>query len=143
MSDRILGVVGLCLAAFYIWAATTIPESFMADVIGPSTFPIIIALILAICSAIFVLKPDPSPDWPTSGPLIEIAFAVAVMVAYAQLLPDVGFLIATAVATTYLTWRLGSKPLSSVLIGVLTSVGIYVVFHLILGLSLARGPFGF
>lgn len=65
------------------------------------------------------------------------------MIAYALALPEVGFLIATAVAAAYLTWRLGTKPIQSLLVGVLTSVGIYVIFRLILGLSLARGPFGF
>jgi putative tricarboxylic transport membrane protein len=65
------------------------------------------------------------------------------MVAYALLLPVIGFVIATAVAAGFLTWRLGTSPLWSVAVGVLTSLGIYAVFHLILGLSLARGPLGF
>ncbi len=43
----------------------------------------------------------------------------------------------------YLAWRLGSSVLESVLVGLGTSVGIYAIFHLVLGLSLARGPFGF
>jgi len=55
----------------------------------------------------------------------------------------VGFLLATAVAAAFLSWRLGAAPLSAVAAGVAISVGIYVVFHLILGLSLARGPWGF
>lgn len=143
MSDRILGIAGVCLAAFYIWAATIIPKSFMVDAIGPSTFPIIIGMILAICSVVFVLKPDPAPDWPSAGPLLEIAFAVSAMLVYAHLLPKLGFVVSTALATTYLTWRLGSKPLGSVVIGVGTSIGIYIVFRLILGLSLAKGPLGF
>ena len=46
-------------------------------------------------------------------------------------------------AATYLAWRLGATVLGAVLTGVGTSVGIYVIFHLVLGLSLARGPFGF
>jgi putative tricarboxylic transport membrane protein len=66
-----------------------------------------------------------------------------VMIAYAVALPQLGFLIATAIASAYLTWRLGTAPLQSLLVGVLTSGGIYVVFRLALGLSLARGPFGF
>jgi putative tricarboxylic transport membrane protein len=51
--------------------------------------------------------------------------------------------IATAIAAAYLTWRLGTGLLWSVLYGVLTALGIYVVFHLVLGLSLAEGPLGF
>lgn len=143
MSDRIFGVVGLLLAAGYIWAALLIEESFLSDAVGPKTFPIIIAAILALASIAIILRPDAEPEWPTLGRLAEIAAAAVVMILYAQLLPEIGFVIATALAAAYLTWRLGSGLVGTVLTGVGTSVGIYVIFHLVLGLSLARGPLGF
>lgn len=143
MSDRILGGFGLALAAFYIWAATIIPDSFMSDAIGPRTFPIMIGIVTIICSLVFILKPDADADWPGLGQLAELGLAVAVMFAYAVFLPKVGFVAATSIATFYLTWRLGSRPASSVVIGIATAIGIYVVFKLILGLSLAQGPLGF
>ena len=90
-----------------------------------------------------VLRPDPNPEWPAAGRLIEIALSVVVLVAYANMLSLVGFVIATAFASAYLSWRLGAAPLGAVIAGIVISVGIYVIFHLILGLSLARGPFGF
>ena len=65
------------------------------------------------------------------------------MILYAELLPEVGFVIATFFAAAYLTWRLGSGLLASLATGLGTSLGIYVIFHLVLGLSLARGPLGF
>ena len=143
MSDRIFGGIGLLLAIFFIWQATLIEESFISDVVGPKMFPIIIGVMLGLASISFMIWPDPAPHWPALGRLMEIVVAVAVMIAYAELLPVTGFLIATAVASAYLSWRLGSTPLQSVIAGVLISVGIYVVFRLILGLSLAKGPFGF
>ncbi len=143
MSDRILGGVGLFLALSYIWLATQIEESPFSDIVGPKVFPIIICAVMALSSLYFILKPDRQPTWPPMARLAEILGAVACMVLYAQLLPVLGFLIATALASAYLTWRLGTRPPQSVLVGVLTSVGIYVVFRLILGLSLAEGPFGF
>ena len=143
MSHRIFGVVGLLLAAGYIWAALLIEESFLSDAVGPKTFPIIIAAILALASIAIILRPDAEPEWPTLGRLAEIAAAAVVMILYAQLLPEIGFVIATALAAAYLTWRLGSGLVGTVLTGVGTSVGIYVIFHLVLGLSLARGPLGF
>lgn len=143
MSDRIFGGFGLALAIFYIWAASIIPDSFMVDVIGPRTFPYIVGGVLGLCSLIFILRPDSEPDWPHFRELLEIGMAAAIMLLYAWMLPEFGFLISTVFATAYLTWRLGTTPLMSLVSGVLTSVGIYVVFHLILGLSLAKGPFGF
>lgn len=143
MSDRIFGVFGLLLAIGYTFAALAIEESFLSDAVGPKAFPIIIAVILGLSSLAIVLRPDPEPHWPPLARLAEIAAAIVVMILYAQLLPVVGFVIATAVASGYLAWRLGSSLIATVLTGVGTSVGIYVIFHLIFGLALARGPFGF
>ena len=143
MSDRIFGGIGLTLALFFIWQATLIQESFISDEVGPKTFPIIIGVVLGLSSLYCLVKPDPAPTWPTYGRLAEIGLAVAVMVAYAVALPELGFLIATLIASAYLSWRLGTAPLPALLVGALTSGGIYVVFRMILGLSLARGPLGF
>jgi len=143
MSDRIFAGFGLALAAFLIWGATQIELSFISDPVGPRSFPIIIAIIMALSSLVVLVRPDAEPHWPGAGPLLEIAVATGVMVVYAQVLSTVGFVIATAVAAAFLTWRLGTQPLWAVVTGCLTSLGIYTVFHLILGLSLARGPLGF
>ncbi len=143
MSDRIFGLVGALLAIGYAFAAMQIEESFLSDVVGPKAFPLIIATVLGISSLIIALRPDASPVWPPLNRLAEIFAAFVVMILYAELLPEIGFIIATAFAAAYLAWRLGSSVLESVLVGIGTSVGIYAIFHLVLGLSLARGPFGF
>jgi len=143
MSDRILGGVCVALAAFFIWAAMQIQLSFISDPVGPRTFPIIIGVMFGLAGLVILLRPDPEPDWPALGRMIEIGATVVVLVAYAQLLPELGFLIATALAAAFLSWRLGANPIQAVVAGIAISGGIYVVFHLILGLSLARGPFGF
>ncbi|WP_299815995.1 tripartite tricarboxylate transporter TctB family protein [uncultured Roseibium sp.] len=143
MSDRIFGAVGLILALGYAWAALIIEESFLSDAVGPKAFPLIIAAVLGLSSLVIFFKPDTAPHWPALPRLMEVGAAILVMVLYAILLPELGFVIATALAATYLTWRLGTRPLSSVVSGCLTSLGIYAVFHLVLGLSLARGPLGF
>ncbi|MBV7396390.1 tripartite tricarboxylate transporter TctB family protein [Mameliella sediminis] len=143
MSDRIFGVVGMILAIGYVFAALAIEESFLSDAVGPKAFPMIIAGILGLSSLAIVLRPDAEPQWPALGRLVEVGAAVIVMILYAEMLSVAGFVIATAFAAAYLAWRLGSSPLESVAVGVGTSVGIYVIFHLVLGLSLAKGPLGF
>ncbi|MEW2914824.1 MULTISPECIES: tripartite tricarboxylate transporter TctB family protein [unclassified Leisingera] len=143
MSDRIFGVFGMILAAGYVFAALAIEESFLSDAVGPKAFPLIIAAILGLSSAVIALRPDPEPHWPALGRLAEVAAAVVVLILYAEMLPVAGFVIATAFAAAYLAWRLGSGPLEAAAVGAGTSVGIYVTFHLILGLSLAKGPLGF
>ncbi|WP_458789793.1 tripartite tricarboxylate transporter TctB family protein [Yoonia sp. MH D7] len=143
MSDRIFGVFGVLLAIGFAIAASQIKLSFLSDAVGPKAFPYIIATILGLSSAVIALRPDPEPVWPPLAQFLEIVAAAVVMILYAELLPEIGFVIATAFAAAYLSWRLGSTLIGSVLTGVGTSVGIYVIFHLVLGLSLARGPLGF
>ncbi len=143
MSDRIFGVFGVLLAIGFAWAALGIEESFLSDDVGPKGFPFIISAVLGLSSLVIAWRPDPEPHWPGLVRLVEIGAAVVVMILYAQLLPEVGFVIATAFAAAYLGWRLGSGLVGAVLTGIGTSVGIYVIFHLVLGLSLAKGPLGF
>ena len=143
MSDRIFGAIGLALSLFFIWQATRIELSFISDPVGPKTFPIIVCVMMALASIAVLLVPDPAPHWPGARPLFEIGVSVVMLFVYASLLPVAGFIIATAFAAAYLTWRLGSTPVQSVIIGIGTSIGIFVVFKLILGLSLAEGPLGF
>jgi putative tricarboxylic transport membrane protein len=99
--------------------------------------------LLAIASAYVLLRPDPEPEWPIRGRALEIVGAVVVLIGYALALEPVGFVVATAVAAALLSWRLGSRPVWAAVSGLGISIGIYVVFHLVLGLSLAKGPLGF
>ena len=142
-SDRALGLVGLVLASLMVWRATLIQESFIQDPLGPKAFPFVIAAVIALASLAIIVKPDAEAQWPPLAKLLEIGFAVAVMVLYAQMLPVAGFVVATAVAGAYLSWRLDATPLRATIAGILISVGIYLIFHLVLGLNLARGPWGF
>ncbi|MEO8245084.1 MAG: tripartite tricarboxylate transporter TctB family protein [bacterium] len=142
MSDRIFGGIGLLLAVFYVWAASIIELSFISDPVGPKAFPYIIGGLFGLSSLAIILRPDASPEWPDLSRLAEIAAGLAVMVAYVYLLPELGFVVTTAVASGYLSWRLGASPLAAVVAGLATSGGIYLVFHLALGLTLATGPWG-
>jgi len=143
LTDRILGLCGLAIAAFFLWQSTLIAEPFISDPLGPKVFPMLIAAVLGLASLVILLRPDPEPEWPGLAGWKEVGAGVVVFVGYAELLPVLGFVIATFLASGFLAWRLGAKPLESVLAGAGLSLGIYAVFHLILGLSLARGPFGF
>lgn len=143
MSDRAFGLVCVALAGFFIWQATQIQTSFIVDPLGPSAFPIIIGVTLGLAGLYPILRPDAPPQWPQRRRMLEILFAVAVMVAYALLLPQIGFVAATTLTAAALSWRLGATPWRAGCAGIAIAVGVYVIFHLILGLSLARGPWGF
>ncbi len=99
MGDRIFGGIGIVFAIFYMWQASLVQKSFLSDLVGPKVFPLILGALLAGTSLIIILRPDADVAWPKGRQLLEVLLAIAVMFAYAQFLPDVGFLIATALAS--------------------------------------------
>ena len=143
MSDRIFASICIALAVLMGWGATIIEESFIQDPLGPKAFPLVIALVLAACGVAMFLRPDEDPVWPHRRKQIQLLWTIGAMILYVQFLPVVGFLVATAIGAGFLSWQLGASVKQACLCGFSISVSIYVVFKLILGLSLARGPFGF
>jgi putative tricarboxylic transport membrane protein len=142
MSDRLLGGIAILIAIGLIVEALRIETGLLVDPLGPQTFPVIIGIVLGISALYPLLRPDPEPDWPAPGRFVEIGIATLVMIAYAYLLEPLGFLIATALAVFVLSWRLGGQVVHCIPIGIGVAVLIYSVFHLILGLSLPKGPLG-
>ena len=139
-SDRIFGAVVTLVALAYIASATQIQTSFMADPVGPRTFPIIIGAVAALCGLIVVLRPDPDPEWPELATLGALVVAVVVLVAYAYALKPLGFLIPTAIAAGILSYQISPRAVPAVLAGIGLSLGLFVIFKFALGLGLVPLP---
>lgn len=143
MSDRIFGIVSLVVIAIYAYGISLTQESFMPQPVGPKVMPYILCGLGVICALYFIIRPDPEPSWPARSGWLEILAAILVMFVYAHALPVLGFVAASALATAYFVWRFGGSWLQSLLAGVIIAAAIYLVFHQLLGLSLAKGPWGF
>lgn len=143
MSDRIFGAFGLLFAVLMAWATTLIEESFIQDPLGPKAFPLVIAALVALSSLVMLFKPDDEPTWPPLAKWLELTITIGVMVAYAYVLPELGFVISSSLITAFLIHRLGGSLKQATVAGVLISVGVFVVFGYGLHLSLAKGPWGF
>lgn len=143
MSDRIFGALALVLAGLMAWATTLIEESFIQDPLGPKAFPLLIAGVMAVAGAVMVWRPDASPQWPALAKRLELLLTLGVLVAYAQLLPVLGFVLSTIGLTAFLCGRLGATLRQSLQGGVLIALGVYALFQHVLGLHLATGPWGF
>lgn len=142
-SDRIFATVVLVAALGMAWATTQIEESFIQDPLGPKAFPMLIAVLMAASAVVMFLKPDADPHWPGLYKFLELVATTGVLIAYAQLLPIVGFVLATTCASAFLTWRLGGTARQSAMGGVSTAVGIFLLFQYALGVNMAKGPWGF
>jgi putative tricarboxylic transport membrane protein len=139
-SDRIFGLVALFVALAYIASATQIQTSFLADPIGPKSFPILIGCVAIIAALFLIWRPDPNPDWPVLRTWGALAVSVVVLVAYAFALKPGGFLLPTAVAASVISYQISPRPLYAGAAGVTLSIGLFVLFKFALGLSLKGVP---
>lgn len=62
MSDRIVGLGLMILAAWYGWSAGFYEADF-SDPVGPAVFPQVLAAMIAALGLWLVFRPDPEPRW--------------------------------------------------------------------------------
>jgi putative tricarboxylic transport membrane protein len=139
MADRILGLLILALTICYGWTAGSYEASF-GDPLGPAAFPQMLAIPAALLSLFLVLRPDPDPGWATGLPAMRQIATVGVLIAYAFLLEELGFVLATAFGASVTGRLLGAGWQKSVASGVAMAVGLFVVFDMLLGLPLPLYP---
>jgi putative tricarboxylic transport membrane protein len=139
MADRILGLLILALTIFYGWTAGSYEASF-GDPLGPAAFPQMLAVPTALLSLFLILRPEPDPAWATGLPAMRQIATVGVLIAYAFLLEELGFVLATALGASVMGRLLGAGWLKSAISGVAMAVGLFVVFDTLLGLPLPLYP---
>lgn len=140
--DRIFGAVMIVLALGYILGAMNIQTSFVSDPVGPSSFPLVIAGVVILCSVTMILRPDPDAEWPAGPMLLQLGLAVAVLLAYAYMIDPLGFILPTSIVAGILSWQISRLPVKSAIAGVGLGVGLFVLFKTVLGLGLRGFPQG-
>lgn len=139
MSDRIVGIGLFILAVAYGLQARGFETAIITDPLGPSAFPLLLAVALGVASLYLIVRPEAGPQWPRRWVLMHLAIAVVVLIGYAFVLVPIGFIAATFLVLTLLAVQLGSRIAPSALMGILASVGLYVIFDRLLGLPLPAG----
>lgn len=141
-SDRIFGLVVLCVALAFIASAFQIQTSFLSDPVGPKSFPILVGAVAAICAIVLIIRPDPEPEWPGLSTFLALGLATLILVVYAYALIPLGFIVPTVIATSVLSYQIRPRLLPAVLTGTGLSVGLFVLFKYVLGLGLFAFPRG-
>lgn len=151
--DRIIFVCTLLIAAAYFYGTTQIPSLEIGDPLGPRVFPYLIGLGLLVSAAWLLLEmiqakkaAQPAPEAAQSGDhrhLVLIAAVVVWMAIYFAVFEWLGFLLATPIFLLVLMAYLNrGKWLANVSTVILFTVGTYVLFSKVLGVSLAKGLLG-
>ncbi|WP_461205094.1 tripartite tricarboxylate transporter TctB family protein [Clostridium sp. DL1XJH146] len=150
VNDSLMGLVITILGICYLIMTIALPKAAMGGANEPKMFPLMIAIILIILGVTFMFKSGFSNIKVAAGNFVSsykkdketnltIIITCLGSIGYALLFKRIGYVISTFLfleLLLYLTRK--EKLLSNTIIALLFSVGIYVVFSKMLGVTLPK-----
>ncbi len=142
LNDRVLGVFALVLAAFLTWNGYGLEAPFAYEPVGPRAFPLLLALIIALCGVRLIFKNGNPVEPNPPGANTRIFIMVGLLAAYALMFQWLGFVIATAAMTALVGRLFGGRWVQCVIGGVALSVFFFLLFDKALDVVLPTGILG-
>lgn len=152
--NKVTGLVALIVGVVYLIATYNLPESAVADPIGPRAFPFIISACLLAVGLMLVLKKETLTaknravvfTWATEKALVlNIIYTCVAGVVFGLILEPVGYLISTVLFMTammFITYG-KSRTFFNIAIALTFSLTTYGLFFGLLDVSLPRGILAF
>jgi putative tricarboxylic transport membrane protein len=145
LSETLLPVILLVVAALVFISAWRLPVTATADLVGPKMYPVALAVLLAILSGLLLMGAAP-PHRDNEG--IKLAGIVRRFVPlvlfstlYVLALPLLGFMIATAALLMACFYLLGERRhWLNFLIAAGCTLATYLLFATLLGIQLTAFP---
>ena len=140
-ADRIWGMVILLFGGVYLVEGIRIPPAAIGDPLGPRTFPTVLGVVLLVCGAILLCRPQRRKAAVIERKLfVPVMLLAGLLVAYALSLAWLGYPLATILFMIIAARMMGERSLAwSLPIAVGFSVGIYLVFTRLLMIPLPPG----
>ena len=147
MTDRVIFVCTIIIAAVYLYATTLIPSLEIGDPLGPKAFPRLLGIALiaaAILLFVETFKADKESGEKAPRGSLHHLWLIGGVTAWTALYFGVfdlaGYLVATTIYLLVLTSVFNrGKRMANILTSVLFALGSYILFVGILGVSLAKG----
>lgn len=137
--DRVLG--GLLALAGIATAveSTTFDVAFLTDPVGPKALPFVVAATFLVAGLHALLRPRDEVVLPTRRAALRMAGAIAAFVAYALLLPWLGFFTSTSLVVVALSLLYRGPFVPSAIAALGLSGVLWLLFVALLSLPLPIG----
>jgi putative tricarboxylic transport membrane protein len=149
-ADQIAGVIVLVFSLAVIEGGRRMPPS---TTFGPGAgfLPICLGVITGLLSVLLLVNASRQPrdaadrsPFPDRKAMLAIAAAAGAMAAFILLLETLGFLLATTLLSAFLLGVIERERwLTTALVAVGNAIGLYIVFQVLLGVSLPKNLLGF
>ncbi len=148
LASAALGLVMLLGAVVVLVDAASLRPS--DEVVGPAVAPTAVGILLGVLGALLVLQAGRHLRTATAREalphrrLLRLAAMVALLVAFALLLPYIGYVVASALLFTGAALLLGAPhPARTAAYGWTLAGLVFLLFDRVIGLALPAGPWGF
>lgn len=145
LPEFLIGVGLLACAGAVLWQTWAIPVSPLYSKVGPTVFPYMTAVGLAVLAVLLVVaavrggwQPDEEKDTPSDWK--SMGFVVAGLIANLALIRPLGFTAASVIMFVLVCHGFGSKkPVRDALIGLVLALAAYFGFAKALGVNIGAG----
>jgi len=142
LNDRVLGIAALIFAALITAFGYDLEPPFSYEPVGPKAFPLLLALIIALCGLRLVLKGGGAVEANPPGANTRILAMIGYLAAYAFLFQWVGFILATTLMVAMIGRLFKATWLQAFLGAIIMSVGLFYLFDKGLDVVLPTGILG-
>lgn len=142
MNDRTLGIAALLLAAFLTWFGQDLDPPFAYEPVGPKAFPLLLAVIIALCGLRLVWRGGNQAEANSSQANLRILAMVGILAGYALAFQWLGFVIATALMAILVGRLFGGSWAKCLAGGVTMGIGFFLLFDKALDVVLPTGLLG-
>jgi len=141
-NNRTLGAMALLMAAILAIFGWGLVAPFAYEPVGPRAFPMITALVIAICGVILLVQGGGRAEPVNRKSLLGLILLCITLLIYATVFERLGYVLSTLLMSAVVALIFGAKPHQAVLSAVVLSVGSYLLFDHGLDVVLPTGLLG-
>jgi len=134
--NRVTLLVILILSFLYSLSINSIKVPLTYDVVGPKSFPMLVAGILIVSSAVLLLMQN--RDKPEEG-ISKALRILTILFFYILTFNFFGFMLSTVLSVYMLARSLNTSWINSLLAGLILAIAVYGLLHFQLGMPLPMG----
>lgn len=138
-ADRIAGSVLVVAGVATALEATTFDVAFMTDPVGPKALPLLVAAMMLLAGVRTLARPREEVALPPGPVALRMGGAALAFLAYAAILPWIGFFLATTLVVAALAVLYRGPVQGSVTAGLTLAAALWLLFVRILALPLPVG----
>lgn len=142
LNDRVLGIAALIFAALITAFGYDLEPPFSYEPVGPKAFPLLLALIIALCGLRLIIKGGGEVEANPEGANTRIAAMAAYLAGYAFLFQWIGFVAATTLMVALVGRLFHASWLQAFLGGIVMSIALFYLFDKGLDVVLPTGVLG-